>query len=465
MKYDLIIIGGGAGGFASAIKASELGIKTLVINKGLPLGGTCVNVGCVPSKFLIYAGELLSYSKERKLKSLDFYLQNFNFSELISEELKLVEDLRKEKYEDVLKSLKVDFLGGKAKFIRKDAIEVNGQIFEASKFIIATGSTAKPPKIEGIERVDYLDHVSILKIKNLPQELIVLGGGAIGLEFGQAFARFGSKVKIIELGENLLPFTEKELSQRLKEILEKEGIEFYLGARVSRIWQENDKKFIEIEFKGEKAILSGDALLISVGKVPNTEDLALEKANVEVNEKKAVKVNEFLQTTNANIYAVGDVNDRPLRLETTAAYEGTISVMNAFLSASLKVNYNLVPFTIFTDPSISGIGYTEERQIKELKTCACRVVDFKMLPKAIIENRIEGMAKMIINPQTKEITGLHILGKKSEEIISQGIWLIKNKITIDEVINSMPVFPSYSEIIKLLALSFYKDLKNLPCCV
>jgi mercuric reductase len=450
MKYDLVIIGAGSGGFASAIQANELGLKTLMINYGLPVGGTCVNVGCVPSKALIH------YAKNKSL----------NFSQAIEKELALVAELRKEKYEDVLKSLNnVEFIEGKAKFVRENKIEVLGRRFQASKFIIANGSTANVPNIERIKEVGYLTHITALSNKNLPQSIAIIGAGPLGLEFSQIYSRFGSKVIILEKGNSIFPPGERELTQRLKEILEKEGIEIKLNVKVKGVRKENNKKMVRFLIEGREEEILVDEILLASGKTPNTDDLDLEKAKVKINERKAIITNEFLQTTNPNIYAVGDVNDKPLRLETTAAREGTIAVLNAFTNANLKIDYNLVPYTIFTDPELAGIGFTEERQIKELKVCACRVLELKFVPKARIIERTEGMVKMLINPQTKEITGVHILAPFASEIINQTIWLIKNKNTIDDLINSTPVFPTISEALKICALSFYKDISKISCCI
>jgi mercuric reductase len=429
MKYDLIIIGAGSGGFASAIQANELGLKTLMINSGLPIGGTCVNVGCVPSKALIH------YAKNK----------NLDFSQAIEKELALVAELRKEKYEDVLKSLNnVEFIEGKAKFVDENGIEVLGNRFRAEKFIIANGSTANVPNIEGIKEVGYLTHVTALSNKNLLQSIAIIGAGPLGLEFSQIYSRFGSKVIILEKGNSIFPPGEKELVQRLKEILEKEGIEIKLDVEVKEVRKENNKKMVRFLIEGREQEILVDEILLAAGKTPNTDDIDLEKAKVKVNERKAIITNEFLQTTNPNIYAVGDVNDKPLRLETTAAREGTIAVLNAFKKANLKIDYNLVPYTIFTDPELAGIGFTEERQVKELKVCACRVLELKFVPKARIIERTEGLVKMLINPQTKEITGVHILAPFASEIINQAIWLIKNKNTIDDLISSTPVFPTIS---------------------
>jgi mercuric reductase len=273
------------------------------------------------------------------------------------------------------------------------------------------------------------------------------------------------KVIILEKGNSIFPLGERELTQRLKEILEKEGIEIKLNVKVKEVRRENNKKMVRFLIEGRQEEILVNEILLAAGKTPNADDLDLEKAKVKVNERKAIITNEFLQTTNPNIYAVGDVNDKPLRLETTAAREETIAVLNAFKNANFKIDYNLVPYTICTDPELAGIGFTEERQIKELKVCACRVLELKFVPKARIIERTEGLVKMLINPQTKEITGVHILAPFASEIINQAIWLIKNKNTIDDLINSTPVFPTISEALKICALSFYKDVSKISCCI
>jgi len=450
MKYDLIIIGGGSGGFASAIQANELGLKTLLVNSSLPIGGTCVNVGCVPSKALIH------FAKDK----------NFDFFQAIEKELDLVKELRREKYEEVLKNLEnVEFIESKARFVSENEIEINGQKFQGEKFIIATGSTANVPPIEGIKEVGYLTHISALSNKNLPSSIAIIGAGPLGLEFSQIYLRFGAKVIILQRGNSIFPLGEKELTQRLKEILEKEGIEIRLNIEVKSVRKENNKKIVKFLVEDREEEIVVDEILLAAGKTPNTDDLGLEKANVKVNEKKAIVTNEFLQTSNPNIYAVGDVNDKPLRLETTSAREGTIAVLNAFTQAKIKIDYNLIPYTIFTDPELTGIGFTEEIQIKELGVCACRILELKFVPKARIINRTEGLVKMLINPKTKEITGVHLLSPFASEIINQAIWLIKNKNTIDDLIDSMPVFPTLSEALKICALSFYKDISKISCCI
>jgi len=465
-NFDLIIIGGGAGAFATAIKANELGAKTLMVNKGLPLGGTCVNVGCVPSKTLLWAGEVMHQAKHHGIPGLDFEIKNFDFATVVQHELDLVNKLRSEKYEKVLSNLEnVTYLDGRANFISSNEVEVNGEQYSAEKFIIATGSTARVPDIEGIHEVGFVTHIEALQLKEQPKELVVIGAGPVGLEFAQMYARFGTKVTLLHHGDSIFSKAEAQLTSRLAEILTKEGITIQTNAQVKSARKDGDKKIIEYTVDEEAKTVSADEILLAVGKTANSGDLGLDKAGVEVDEHQAVKVNPQLQTSQAHIFAVGDVTNAPKRLETTAGKEGTLAAQNALKATSLNIDYNTVPWTIFTDPQLAGVGVTEDEQMKQMGVCACRSVSFEHVPKAMIMNRTEGLIKMAIHPETKEIMGVHILSPNAGELIAEAMVLIKNKNTIDDVVNSLPMFPTLSEAIKLVAMSFTKDIKKLSCCV
>jgi len=465
-KFDLIIIGGGAGAFAAAIKANEFGAKTLMVNKGLPLGGTCVNVGCVPSKTLLWAGEVMHQAKYHSIPGLDIEVKNFDFATVVQHELDLVNKLRSEKYEKVLSNLEhVTHLDGKASFVSANEIEVNGERYSAEKFIIATGSTATVPDIEGIHEVGFVTHIEALQLKQQPKELIVIGAGPVGLEFAQMYARFGTKVTLLHRSDSIFSKAEAQLTSHLAEILTKEGITIQTNAQVKSARKDGDKKIIEYTVDKEAKTVSADEILLAVGKTANSGDLGLDKADVEVDEHQAVKVNSQLQTSQAHIFAVGDVTNAPKRLETTAGKEGTLAAQNALKATSLNIDYNTVPWTIFTDPQFAGVGVTEDEQMKQMGVCACRSVSFEHVPKAMIMNRTEGLIKMAIHPETKEIMGVHILAPNAGDLIAEAMVLIKNKNTIDDVVNSLPMFPTLSEAIKLVAMFFTKDIKKLSCCV
>ena len=465
-NYDIIIIGGGAGAFAASIKANELGAKTLMVNQGLPLGGTCVNVGCVPSKTLLWAGEVMHLAKNHNIPGIDIEVKNFNFARVVQHELDLVTKLRAEKYERVLNGLEnVTHIEGRVVFVSPNEIEVDGQKYQAKKFIIAAGSTATVPSIENMQEVGYLTHIEALQIKNQPKELIVVGAGPLGLEFAQMYARFGTKVTILQRNVSIFPPAESELTNRLSEILTKEGITIKTNVAVKSSRKEGDKKVFTYTVDGKEEQVSANEILLAVGKTPNTQELALDKAGVEIDGKQAIKVNPQFQTSQAHIFAVGDVVNLPIRQEPTAGREGTLAAENALNNTQNSIDYNTVPWTIFTDPQLAGVGITEEEQMKKFGTCMCKTVSFKDVPKALIIGRTEGLIKMAIHPQTKQIMGVHILAPNAGELIAQAMWLVKNKNTIYDVVNSLPMFPTLSEAIKIAALSFTKDISKLSCCV
>jgi mercuric reductase len=464
--FDMIVIGGGAGAFAAAIRANELKAKTAMINAGLPLGGTCVNVGCVPSKRLLWAGEIMHMARNHNIPGIDLHVRRFDFQELIQDELNLVSRMRNEKYEKVLRGLEfVTFFDGYARFISKNEVTVKGKKLHAERIIIATGSTAKVPPIEGIEDVGYVTHIEALKMQQLPGELIIIGAGPVSIEFAQMFSRFGSKVTVIKRSPGVLRFAEKELTERLEEILAAEGIKIITATAIRKADRENGKKLLTISADGKNMKVTCDEILIATGKTPNTKNIGLEAAGVEGDAKQAIIVNKNLQTSQPHIYAVGDVINLPARYETTAGREGTLAANNALSGSKDRIDYGTVPFTVFTDPQLAGVGLTEEEQVKRMGVCNCRTLSFENIPKAIIMNRTEGLIKMVIHPETRQIQGVHILAPNAGELVAEAMVLIKNKNTIDEVIDSLPMFPTLSESLKTVSLSFNKDISNLSCCI
>lgn len=335
----------------------------------------------------------------------------------------------------------------------------------AERFIIATGSTANVPPIEGIRETGFVTHIEALRLEKQPKELVVIGAGPLGLEFAQMFSRFGTKVTILQRGDSILPRSEKALTDRLAEILSKEGITIKTNVEVKSARREGGKKIVAYQIGEVQEEVSADEILLAAGKTPNTQGLGLDIVGVAINNQQAVVVNQYFQTSNPKVFAVGDVTNGPLRLEPTAAREGTLAAENALKGAKLSIDYNTVPYTIFTDPQLAGVGFTEDEQIKQIGVCDCRTVSFEDVPKAIIMRRTEGMIKMAIHPQTKQILGVHILAPNAGELIAEAMMLVKNKNTIDDVVNSLPVFPTMSEAIKIAALSFTKDISKLSCCI
>lgn len=463
-KYELIIVGGGAGAFAAAIAANDMGAKTAMINAGLPLGGTCVNVGCVPSKTLLKIGEIAYYGNHG-FKSISGGLR-VDFTRAIEEELAIVDKLRHEKYVKVLSSLKnVSHFEGKAAFISKNEIEAESKKLFGEKFVIASGSTALPPSIEGIDKVDYITHIEALKLKKLPKSMVIIGAGPLGLEFAQMYHHFGAKITIIHKDQYVMPRTEPELSEALEKYLEEEGITIFTNAKTSSVRKENGKIVVTFEINSQKQEASGELLMIAAGKTPNTKDLDLQKVGLEINERGAIKVNDQMQTTASHVWAAGDVVDKPLRLETTAGKEGKIAVLNALEGKSRKMDYSAVPYAVFTTPNLAGVGKTDTEAIGGGLRCTCNTLSFEMVPKAAIINETRGLIKIVADNNTHQIYGIHILGPDSAELIHEATMIVRNQMTLEDVIDTVHVFPTLSESIKLAAQNFFRDVSKLSCCI
>lgn len=462
MSFDLIIIGAGAGGFAAAIKANELGAKTLMVNHGLPLGGTCVNVGCIPSKNLLRAGEVLYYSGHHNFGGIKLRVNEFDFGKTIQEELDVVAAMRKEKYEDVLQNLgNVTFIDDRAKFVSPNAIEAGGKTYQGKKFVIATGSTANVPLIEGIKDTGYLTHIEALTNKTQPKSLVIIGAGPLGLEFAQMFHHFGTKVTILQRSNSILPMVEPEIARALQKYLTAEGIQIYLETEILSVHREGAEKVV----KGVKQEFRAEEILLAAGKTANTKDLNLQVAGVEIDDRQAIKVNEYQKTSQDHIFAVGDVTNQKLRLETVAGREGTLAAKNALTGSRDGINYWQVPYAVFTHPAVAGIGMTDAEVIESGGRCNCNTVDFSKVPKAGAIKDTRGVIKMVINNENRKILGIHMVAPEAADIINQGIYILKGEMTVDDVIDSLPVFPTLSEAIKIAALSFTTDVTKLSCCV
>jgi len=465
-NFDLIIVGGGAAAFGAAIKANDLGAKAVMVNAGLPLGGTCVNVGCVPSKTLLWAGELLHLAKHHGVPGIELKVERFDFAEVVRDELALVGRMREEKYRKVLQHLEhVTFIEGRARFTSPTEVEVDGQRLRALKAIVATGSTATVPHIAGLREAGYVTHIEALAAQKRPKALVVIGAGPVGLEFGQMYARFGTTVTILHRSGSVFRRTEARLAHQLANILRAEGVTVVTDANVQSVTREGNRKVVTYTAEDGLHQVVADEILLAGGKTPNTAGLGLDAAGVDLDDKHAIRVQPFLQTSQPSVFAAGDVASLPKRLETTAGREGTLAAENALTGSTKGIDYNAVPYTVFTDPQLAGVGLTEDEQMEQLGVCACRTVSFADVPKAIIMRRTEGLIKMAINPKSGEIMGVHILAPHASELVAEAMMLVKNKNTIDDVLESLPMFPTLSESIKMVAMSFTRDISKLSCCV
>jgi mercuric reductase len=464
--YDLIVIGGGAGGFGAAIKANDLGAKTTLVHAGLPLGGTCVNVGCVPSKTLLHAAEVLHTATHHGIPGIEVAVTHVDVAAIVRDELALVQQLREEKYAAVLRDLEhVTLMEGQARFADAHTITVGGRTLSADRFVIATGSTATVPPVAGLQDVGFLTHIEALRQERPPASLVVIGAGPVGLEFSQLYARFGARVTVLQRSPSIGLQTEPALAQRLVEVLEREGIRFVMNARVISVERAGSQKRVTYRVGDDSLTVDAGEILLAAGKTPNTGTLGLDNVPVTVDARKAIRVNPSLQTSAPHIYAVGDVAALPARVEMTAGREGTLAVENALTCSQKRIDYDTVPYTIFTDPQLAGVGLTEDAQMERLGVCSCRTVSFEDVPKARILKRTEGLIKMAIHPDTTQIMGVHILAPDAGDLVAQAMTIIRNHNTIDDVIVSLPMFPTLSESIKWVALAFTRDISKVSCCV
>ncbi len=463
-RFDLIILGGGAAGFAAAMKADDFKAKTLMINNNnVGIGGTCVNVGCLPTKHLLYIGEIIYQTKTHKFTGLKLS-NSFDFKTIIEEKNKLIEKLRNEKYENVLKSLShIEFVEGNAKFISENEVEVNGEIYRADKFIISTGSSTFIPPVEGIDKVDYLTNIEVLQLNELPKSMIILGGGALGIEFAQMFSRFGTKVCLLQRSDRIVPREEPELANLLQYYLESEGIEICTKVTIRSIQQKGKEKTVKALVDGKEKTYMAEQFLVATGRKPNTSNLELQKLGVNLGERGEIIVNDKMKAVN-NVWAAGDVIGEPM-LETVAAREGMIAANNVLSKNKIKIDYRVVPHAIFTAPQLAGVGLTDGQAIEKGIKCKCNTVSMELVPKAIAIKNTKGAVKMVVNAETDEIIGIHILAPEAADLIHEGVMIVRNRMKIDDVINTLHIFPTLSEAIKIAAQSFRRDITKMSCCI
>jgi mercuric reductase len=428
------------------------------------LGGTCVNVGCVPTKYLLNIGDFIHESKTQRFQGINSSV-SFKYPQIIEGKNILIKQLQHEKYENVLKKLpNVELVEGNARFISNSEIQVDNQKkFNANKFIIATGSSSFIPPIKGIKQVEYITNIEALQLTKLPKTMIVLGGGALGLEFAQLFSRFGTKVYLFEMLDSIVPNEEPEISQYLKEYLQNEGIEIYTNTEIKEIEKDNSETKINVIYNDNELIFKAEQILMATGRSPNTKNLGLEEIGITLKKKGEIMVDEFMNALD-NIWAAGDVVGDPM-LETVSARGGMIAATNALSDEKIKMDYRVIPHAIFTSPQVGSVGLTDLQANQMGFDCRCNTIPISFVPKSKIINVDRGVLKIVINRNTEEILGIHILSPSASELIHEGIMIIKNHMTLDDVINTIHVFPTLSEAIKLTAQSFKRDISVISCCI
>jgi len=455
-QYDVAIIGSGPGGYVSAIRCSQLGLKTALIEKYQNLGGTCLNVGCIPSKSLLDS----SHHYENAVNDFDDHgieipgLIKVNLKKMISRK-KAVVDQTISGIDFLMKKNNISVYNGLGSFIDSTHINIDGEkkiIIEAKNTIIATGSKPSSLPFISLDKERIITSTEALELKEIPKHLIIIGGGVIGLELGQVYKRLGAEVSVIEYADRITSLMDSSLSRELMKVLKKQKINFYLSHKVNNVLRKGKNIKVTATDKNDNEVcFEGDYCLVSVGRKPYTNGLNAESIGIDVLKNGQINVNEFLQTNLKNIYAIGDVVKGPM-LAHKAEEEG-IMVAEKISGQKPHINYNLIPNVIYTWPEVASVGKTEE-ELKELN------IDFKKgqfpmraLGRARASNDTDGFVKILADKKTDEVLGVHMIGARVADLIAEAVTAMEFKASAEDISRMSHSHPTYAEAIKEAALA------------
>ena len=453
MRYDLVVIGSGPGGYIAAIRAAQLGMKIAIIEKYAVLGGTCSNVGCIPSKALLDSSEHFHNAKN------NFINHGIHLKELRANIAQMIQ--RKNTVVNqacggisfLMKKNKIDVFHGMASFLDKKKLRIHKenretQIINADKIIIATGS--KPITIPSItyDKRKIITSTEALNISDIPQKMIIIGGGIIGLEIGSIYARLGTEITVIEFLDRLIPSMDKTIAKELQKVLQKTlNFTFHFFTEVKNARIQNDIVSIKAENrKKEHLFFEADYCLMSVGRKPYTQGLRLEKIGIKLDNEGRIKVNDYLQTNIVNIYAIGDVIKGPM-LAHKAEEEG-IFVAEHIAGQKPHINYSLIPGVIYTWPEVAGVGYTEEFLKEKKRKYKVGSFPFRALGRAITSMDLDGLVKVLADFETDELLGIHIIGPRAADMIAEATVALEYRASAEDIARVSHAHPTFSEAIK-----------------
>ena len=458
-KFQVAIIGGGPAGYVCAIRLSQLGFKTACIEAKETLGGTCLNVGCIPSKSLLNLSE--NFYKARNFSKLGIEIGDLklNLEKMMKNKDRAVTVLTKG-IEFLFKKNKIAHFKGLGVLKSKNEILIidenkNEKTIEAEKIIISSGS--EPISFPGtkFDEQNIVSSTGALSLKSVPKKLVIIGGGYIGLEMGSVWSRLGSEVHVVEFLDHITPGIDREVSREFMKILQKQGIKFHLETKVSSIKKSKDTVIINSKNKDGKEIkFDCDVVLISVGRKPKTTNLNLEKVGVKLNSKKRIEINKNFQTSVKNIYAIGDVVEGPM-LAHKAEEEG-IAVAEIIAGQYGHVNYDIIPGVIYTSPEVASIGKTEEDLKKNGTKYKIGKFSFMANSRAKAINDTEGFVKLIADEKTDKVLGVHIIGSHAGEMIAEIAIAMEFSASAEDIARTCHAHPTFSEAIKEAALSVDK---------
>lgn len=460
----LIIVGGGSAAFSATIQAKSLGIKVTMINDGLPIGGTCVNVGCLPSKNLIRAAETLHKASNNYFDGISTSGRVNDFHAIIEAKRKLVLNLRKQKYIDIIKDMdEFEFIKGYASIGSPTSVKVADRIIEGSHILICTGAHPLIPDMQGLNDVNYLTNEEAFELDELPESIIVLGGSYIALETAQMFSRLGSKVTILQRSDRILSTEQADLTDELDKYFTQEGMIIVTGNAIQSASEENNVVTVLTQVNGKDEKFSAQKLIVATGRKANTANMNLEATGVALERNGAVKVDKYLQTTVPTIYAAGDVLGSYMFVY-TAAYEAKLAIDNAFTTVRKEADFKVLPWVIFTDPQVAGVGMDEVQAKEASLNVDTALLPLSYVPRAIAANDTRGFIKLIRNRDTDTLVGARILAPEGSELLMEVALSIKFKIKVSELKEMLHPYLTLAEGIKLAAITFSKDVKELSCC-
>ncbi len=461
-EYDCIIIGSGGAAFSSAIEAVKYGAKVAMIERGT-VGGTCVNVGCIPSKTLLRAGEINHLARNNPFIGLHTSANEVDLAPLIKQKEELVTELRNKKYVDLIEDYGFELIKGEARFLDDHTIEVGERKLSAKRFLIATGATPAVPAISGLEEMDYLTSTTLLELKEVPKRLTVIGSGYIGVELGQLFHHLGSEVTLIQRSSRLFKDYDPEISEALTKALTEQGIRLVTGATYGRVEQVGEVKKVYVEVDGQKRIIESEQLLIAAGRTPNTESLNLQAAGVDTGSLGEIRIDDYAKTTNTRIYAAGDVTLGP-QFVYVAAYQGRVAAGNAIGGQNEKLDLAIVPGVTFTAPAIATVGLTEQQAIENGYDIITSILPLEAVPRAQVNRETTGVFKLVADAKTRKLLGGHIVAENAGDVIYAVTLAVKFGLTIENLSDTLAPYLTIAEGVKLAALTFNKDVSQLSCC-
>ena len=460
-NFDVVIIGSGPGGYVCAIRCSQLGMKTALVEKYNSLGGTCLNVGCIPSKSLLDSSHHFYDAKNHFHQhgiSIEGNLK-VDFNKMLSRKQNVVDQTTKG-IDFLMKKNKIKTFNGIGSFIDKNNLEIknksNSEKIKFKNAVIATGSKPLSLPFINIDKERIITSTEALKLKEIPKKLIIIGAGVIGLELGQVYNRLGSEVEVIEYSEKITPFMDFSVSKELLKIFKKQGIKFHLSHKVHNVKSDKDRVFVEANDKNSNNIIfEGDYCLVSVGRKPYTSGLNLTNIGLDINKSGQIEVNDKLQTKVDNIYAIGDVI-RGAMLAHKAEEEG-VMVAEILSNQKPHINYNLIPNVIYTWPEVASVGKTEQELLDTSIEFKRGQFPMRALGRSRASMDLDGFVKILADKKTDEILGVHIIGARAADLIAEAVTAMEFRASAEDVSRMSHSHPTYAEAIKEAALAATED--------